>query len=95
MRRAGDVDIEAVELCCWKESASEVEKPDSVGMRVLSAMILLEEKETQARYGTCTIPMADMTDSGPIELTMYVPGSRAYVCNFGILDFRKKNTGVE
>ena len=38
---------------------------------------------------------ADMTGSGLIELILYVPGSRAYVCNLRILDFRKRYTGVK
>ena len=62
VRRAGDVDVEAVELCGWGDGAGEIEQPDSVGMRVLSAMILFREMETRAKYGTCTISIADMTD---------------------------------
>ena len=53
-RTTGDVNVEAVELCCWRESASEVEQPDSVGMRSFRAMILFGGKATQ---------MADVTES--------------------------------
>ena len=83
MRTAGDVNVEAVELCRWGDGPGEIEQPDSVRMRVLRAMILFEEKDTQAR---CMFSIADMTGPVLIELTMYVPGSRAHVCNFRILD---------
>lgn len=36
----GNVDVEAVELCCWRKGAGYVEEPDSVWVRVVRAMDL-------------------------------------------------------